>query len=78
LLALVNQANSKYGALTPDGGNYSATKEDSSPTCGITEFSMSTKVKIKSIKRLLSTRDMVEETKSGEFNTLMLRIILDQ
>ena len=37
---LEEQTNSKFGAQTQDGGNYSAMKEDSSPTCGIIEFLM--------------------------------------
>ena len=49
--ALERLLNYKSGAPTQDGGNCSDMREDSSPTCGTTEFSMSSKQKMLNIKR---------------------------
>jgi hypothetical protein len=45
-------------------------KVDSSPTCGIIEFSTSTKAKTQNIKKLFFTRDMEIETRNGKSNIL--------
>ena len=63
-----NRTNSKSGARTQAGGNYSDSKVGSSQTCGIIEFLMSIKVKTQSINKLSSTRDTVERTRNGQFN----------
>jgi len=62
--------NSKYGVLTLAGGNCLAMKVDSSPTCGITEFSTSTKAKTQNIKKLFFTRELETETRNGKSNIL--------
>jgi len=74
LLVLERQTNSKFGAQTLDGGNYSALKEDSSPTCGIIESSMSLMEKMQNINQLLSTREMVRGTRNGRFSILMKQL----
>jgi hypothetical protein len=61
----------KSGAQTQDGGNCSDMKEDSSQTCGITEFLTSGKQRMKNTKKLLPIREMVEETKNGKCNILI-------
>jgi hypothetical protein len=69
--ALAEQPQCKSGAQTLDGGNCSAMKEDSSLTCGITEFLMSTKEKTLNIRRLSSIRDTVEKTRNGRSDILI-------
>jgi hypothetical protein len=66
-----SQMNSKYTAPTQIGGKYLSSKTASSPMSRTTEFLKSMETKTSSIKKLLSTREVVVRTKDGRLYILI-------